>query len=268
MPWPLLDILFSLPLYALVLFRVSGLALTAPLLASGVIPVRIRAAFVMTVSAMIFPVVAATMPRDLTLSQAVLGGATELMIGATIGLGLRIALMSAEVAGMMVAQQAGLALGQVFDPMQNRQTTVISQVFTIVLTLVFLAIGGHRAMIAALLDTFEALPLLSASLERPIVLLLAEALTASFILAIRMAGPVLIALFMLATALNFLSRTMPQFNILTVGFTLRVIVGIGVAGLAISESRDLMIQTVWDGLALVRGAFGLDPSAVHLTDAG
>ena len=84
-------------------------------------------------------------------------------------------------------------------------------------------------------------------------------LGAAFVFGVRLAGPVLIALFMSATALAFLSRTMPQFNIMTVGFPVRIFVALTVAGLALGSCEDLMIDAVWDALETVRETFGLDP---------
>ncbi len=266
MPWPIADILLALPVYALVLFRISGLMLAAPIYGSTVIPVRIRVALSLTVTALIFPLVRGQAPPDMTLSMALVGGVGEMMIGVLIGLSLSILLMGAEVAGLMVGRQAGLALANVFDPTRNQQTSIVGQVYSIVLTWLFLLAGGHRAAMAALLDTFEVIPLLSFRFDETFVLLLVEMLAAAFILGIRLAGPVLIALFLLGTALAFLSRTMPQLNILTVGFTLRLLVALLVAALAISAGKDVMLDAIWDGVDLIRAAFGLDPDQAHLVN--
>jgi len=128
----------------------------------------------------------------------------------------------------------------------------------------FLAVGGHRAAMAAVLDTYQVIPLLSFRLDESIILLFVEMLTAAFIVGIRLAVPVTIALFLGALALGFLSRTMPQMNILTVGFLIRVCVALGVAALALSSCQDFLLGAIWDGLELVRLAFGLDPNDLRL----
>jgi len=84
-------------------------------------------------------------------------------------------------------------------------------------------------------------------------------LAAAFILGVRLAGPVLIALFVTGTGLGFLSRTMPQLNILTVGFALRLMVALAVAGMALCTCEDLLVDTIWEGVDLVRASFGLAP---------
>ena len=257
MPFELVNILFALPLYALILFRLGGLMMTAPMLSSSVIPIRVRAALAMTMAAMIFPLMVHALPRELTMVDVLVGSVAEIMIGATIGLSLSLVLLMADIAGMIVGQQGGLALGQIFDPTLNRQSTVSGQVYLIVLTLIFLIVGGHREMVAALLDTFDAIPLMSFQYERSVLTLLIEILSSAFVMGIRVAGPVLIALFLLGTALGFLSRTMPQFNILTIGFTLRLLVALGTAGLALAACRDLFVDSIWDGVAALRSALGL-----------
>jgi flagellar biosynthetic protein FliR len=233
--------------------------ITAPVFRSPVIPVRIKAALTLVTAAMIFPLVQAQAPAELPMAAAVIGGVREMMIGAIIGLALTLLLTGAEVGGLIVGQQAGIALADVIDPTGNQQASIMGQIYTISLTLLFLLAGGHRATMAALLDTFSVIPLLSFQFDEMFLMLLVEMLAGAFILGIRLAGPVLIALFLLGTALAFISRTMPQLNILTVGFTLRLLVALGVASLAIIAYQDLMLDAVWDGVEQVRAAFGLDP---------
>lgn len=258
MPWSLLDIPLALPAYVLVLFRFTGLALTAPLYSSQSIPVRVRAALIMVVAAMVFPMVANQAPVGIGLLTAVVGGIGELMIGATIGLALGLLVMGVELGGLIVGRQSGMILAQAFDPTQNTQSSILGQVYTITLMTLFLLVGGHRATLAALLDTFEVIPLLAFRMEDSVVVLLVEMMTSAFILGIRVAGPVLIALFMMTTAMGFLSRTMPQFNILSVGFTLRSLIAMGVAGFALMGCEDLLLDAIWDGLESIRLSFGLD----------
>jgi len=252
MPIPFVDILLSLPVFALVLMRISGLVLTAPLFGTPIAPVRIRAAFAMVLAVVMFPAVAAGVPGRLELSEALPAAIAELIIGMTIGLSLSLLLAGAQVAGTVAGQQAGMALGEVFNPFQNEDTAILAQVYVAVLMLVFLAIGGHRAMLAALLDTYRTIPVLSYAPDESIVLLLLNALTTAFALGLRMAGPVVIALFLTEAAFGFLSRTVPQLNILSVGFGLRNLVALGVAAVSLSALEPLLVNAIGDNLETIR----------------
>lgn len=263
-PWSFFEILVALPAFALVLLRVTGLMMTAPLLSSSMVPVRVKAAFAATISVVIFPLIRERIPASASLIDVMVGGVGEMMIGAIIGLTLSIMLSSAQVTGLLISRQAGIALADVFDPTQNQNTSVIGQIYMIMLTFVFLLVGGHRAMVASLIDTYEVVPPLSFQYGESHLLILVEALGAAFVMGIRVAGPVLIALFLVGTALGFLSRTMPQLNILTIGFTIRVVVALAVAAVTVVFLEEVFTDAVWDGLELVRRGFGLGPESVRV----
>ncbi len=94
-------------------------------------------------------------------------------------------------------------------------------------------------------------------MDETLLVLLTEVLTAAFVLAIRLAAPALIALFLTTTAMGFLSRTMPQMNILTVGFTLKAMVALGATGITLGAAGDLLVNSAWDVLDLIRLTFEL-----------
>lgn len=265
MPASLIDILYSLPVFALVLFRISGLVMTAPVFGSQMIPMRVRAAMVMMIAAIMFPMVKSQVPAHMGLGAVLIGGVSEMMIGATIGLSLTIFIMGAEVAGRTAGQQAGLSMGQIVDPSTNEQVSTLGALYTVVLTVLFLVIGGHRATMAALLDTYDAVPILSFQISDSVIVLLSEMLTAAFILGVRIGAPIIVAVFVSGVALGFLSRTMPQLNILSVGFTLRLLVALAIGGIALMASGDMLVDAAFQALSMVRESFGLDPGMTGLT---
>lgn len=255
MPWSLFDILYTLPVFALVLFRLGGLIMVAPVFGSSVIPIRIRAALTLGLAAMLFPVISRQAPANVSIGSVVAGGVGELMIGIIIGLSMTILISSMEVVGRVIGQQGGIALSESFDPNLSEESSVTGQVYTIVMVLTFLIVGGHRAMLAALLDTYEFIPMMTFTLDESIIVLLAQMLTSAFVLAIRLAGPVIIALLLATLAMGFLSRTIPQLNILTVGFTVRTMIMLASASVSLMLFHDVLVDAIADGLDVVRARF-------------
>ncbi|MCP4593137.1 MAG: flagellar biosynthetic protein FliR [bacterium] len=248
-----------LPVYALVLFRIAGLMATAPLFSSTAIPVRVRAGMAAVIALALFPMVQTQVPVNLSLSDALIGVAGEMMIGVVMGLALTLVLAGTDLGGMVSGQQAGLALGQVFNPMTNSNSTVFGQAYFLVFQTVFLLAGGHRALLTALLDTFETIPLTSYRAGPAITELLVTLLTASFMLGLKLAAPVLIALFLTTLTLGFLARTIPQLNILSVGFAVRAILAISVASLVLPAGRDVFLEALSESIVSIRDSFGLGP---------
>jgi flagellar biosynthetic protein FliR len=182
-----------------------------------------------------------------------------MLVGLIIGLGVTILLVGVQLAGMLIGQQAGIALASVVDPSQGFQSTVVGQVYMIVTMLIFLGLGGHRMMIAALLDTFFVVPVLGFGFDESVLVVMANLLSAAFILAAKLFAPVFIALILASMSMGFLSRTMPQLNILSVGFAVRSLSALATAGFALAVSQEVLVDALLDALDVLRAALGLGP---------
>lgn len=228
-----------LPLYAMVMFRIGGLMLVAPVYGSQAVPARIRVGLAAVIALTMFPVVAPSLPTDLTIATGIAGVFGEFVIGLVLGLTTNIVFTGIQLAGMVIGQQAGLGLGLVFNPALDSNTTIIGQLFFLVAMTAFLLMGGHRELMRALLDTFSTIPVMSYRTQPAILDLMVKVLTTSMITALRMVAPVLMSLFITTLVLGFISRTMPQMNILSVGFVVRTLVALGMAGVAIAAADGL-----------------------------
>jgi len=223
-------------------------------LASAAIPMRIKALFAGAMAVVVFPIVAPSVPVGLGLVGLVPGLVGELAIGFLIGLCVGLMLSATQIAGLLVGQQAGIALGQIFNPDLETQTTILGQFQSLLATLVFLGVGGHRMVVRALLDSFAAVPVLSFRLGPQSTALLTDTLAASFVVAVRIAGPVLLALLMAHLAKGFVARTVPQLNILSVGFAIQVVVALAFLTAALGDGLDVFVEAVADVLVDL-GAF-------------
>ncbi len=222
------------------------------------VPSRVKIAFSFVLALMIAPVVFPSIPPQLSLSEVVTSVFGELMIGLILGMSVALVFLGARLTGMIIGQQAGLALGRVFNPMLDTQSTIVGQLYFFAFMLVFFAVGGHVAMIRVLLDTFQTIPPGTFHYSFSVITLMEQLMTSAFALAIRLAAPALIALFMASVTMGFLSRTIPQLNILTIGFAVRVFVGLSVAGLSLPLAYELINGNLIDNMILIRGVFGLD----------
>ncbi len=260
MPWLAFKIEWLLPSFALVLFRISGLTLAAPIFSSRAIPAQIKVAFSFVVALMIFPVVMGRIPTDLSLSMVGIAVIGELLIGLILGLAVGLVFVGGEVAGMIIGQQSGIGLGRVVNPLLQNDSTILGQLYFIAMMMIFLLIGGHRAVVRALLDTFETVPPATFKFDATLLELLTTLLTSAFILAIRLAAPALIALLMVSLIMGFISRTIPQLNVLSVGFTVRVVIGLAVTAIAFSFGAELFTDMIAEFLGQTRDVLADLPS--------
>jgi len=266
MPVELLEYQLLLPAFALVLARVAGLVLAVPMLASSQIPPIVKAWLAVTLALMTFPAVFDTLPTSLTLGQAAAGMAGEFIFGEILGLGAGIAFFAAQVAGKIVSHQSGMALGVVFNPLFDDESTALDQVWFFGTLMIFLALRGHLAVAQVLLDSFRHVPPLYVVLDGDLADFFIGALRGVFDMAVRLSGPAVLALLLTSLIMGFLTKTMPQLNILSVGFAVKIATALFFAGLTLAYSDEMVGDAIFDWLGEL--GFVIESMSRRVTYAG
>jgi flagellar biosynthesis protein FliR len=252
--WPVI-LEHAIP-FVLCFFRMLGLFLSAPLLSSMVVPVRTKAMLAMMLSAAIYPAVSVQMTSDvfpggemdvMSLLPMIV---VEAVIGFSIGLLATVPLTALEMAGTIMGQQMGLGLARVYNPEADYDIDVLGQLLFYIASGMFFALGGLDVMLRAVIGTFEALPVggMRAG-ETPLELLLAL-ISSSFDLAMRVSAPVAGIVLLLVIVFAAIGKTMPQINIMSVGFAIKILGGVliltaslyAVQGAAGDSIRDALVQ--------------------------
>jgi flagellar biosynthesis protein FliR len=226
-----------------------------PLLASAEIPAVAKVWLVATLSLMTFPLVSPLLPESLTLLQVASGMVGEFVIGEILGLAASVVFLAAEVAGKMISHQSGLALGEVFNPVLDTTTTELDQVWHFATLMIFMALRGHVAVVDVLLGSFRQVPPMKMFVDGAMVECLQGLLRSVFEVAVRLAGPAILALLLTSLILGVLTKTMPQLNVLSVGFSFKIAVAMFMVAVTITLSYDLLSDGLFDGLDQVGGLF-------------
>jgi flagellar biosynthetic protein FliR len=213
--------------FVLVLLRCGSLIVTLPFFGSANLPPMIKAGLCMSLALLISPLVP---PGAFRLPATMLGfvllAAGEMMLGAILGLTVRLLMTSVQIMGQLVGFQMGFAVANVLDPVTGGQVSVLAQFCFLMAILVLFAVGGDHWFFKALADSFLLVRpgdiSLSPSLFKQMVHISGE----MFSLSIRLGAPVIGALLFTQVSMGILAKTVPQMNILMVGFPLTVSVGL------------------------------------------
>jgi flagellar biosynthetic protein FliR len=221
--------------FVLVLVRMAGLFLTAPVFSSKNINVMVKAAWILLVTFLIFPVVDFD-PNTLPAPGLAMGLAVirEVLVGLSIGMGATMILSGIQMAGQIADTQMGLGLANVIDPMTNTQVTVMGQFYYMVGILVFLSVNGHHMLIKALVDSFSVVHLGQAHFTATLGTKMMGLFSQMFFVAFRVGAPIIGALFITNMALGVVARTVPQMNVFIVGMPLNLGVGLLIAATSMS----------------------------------
>jgi flagellar biosynthesis protein FliR len=208
--------------------RIGGLMMTAPIYGSAEVPMRVRGLLAFGLALLITPLQTlklAAQPETLVDFGLLVAG--EILVGLTVGVGITILFSGVQVAGQVIGQMSGLQLADVYNPGLDANISVFSQLLFYVALGTFVLIDGHRRVMAALLDTFAWLPPGGGGMPQSITDTLCTLVVQSFVLGVQAAAPAMAALLLATLVLGLVSRTMPQLNVMTLGFGFNALITLG-----------------------------------------
>ena len=181
---------------------------------------------------------------------------TEFALGLALGLGVATLLSGLQLAGELIDQQTGLALAEVFNPgFEELDGGATGRFLFLFGTAVFLALpplDGHLLVFAALVETFQTLPVGEATISADLVHLLSALVHGSMVLGLQVAAPVLAAMSLVALAMGMLGHTVPQVNVLVIGFPIRAIINLAILALTFSGAAETLILTLTQAIDALR----------------
>lgn len=215
--------------FLLVLLRVSALLIVAPIFGHHNYLSQAKVGLAFMVSLVIFPLVAANHPLIPTgLFPYGMMVVREALLGLVLGYAVLLLFVGIQFAGQLAGLQMGLDIVDVIDPHSGGQISVIGQYLNILAILILLTIDGHHLVLQGLARSFEVIPLGGVVLREAVMLKLIDLTSEVFVIAIKISAPVMLALFLVSVAMGVLARTVPQMNILVVGFPIQLATGLGV----------------------------------------
>jgi flagellar biosynthesis protein FliR len=221
--------------FMLMFARIGTMIMLLPGLGEISVPRRIRLVTALVLTAVLFPLHRSAFQVDLTSSGPILlllG--QELMIGAVLGMTVRLALSALQVAGTVVANQLGLGFVTAVDPTQNQQGVILGNFLTLLGVTLLFATDLHHMLIAALNESY--------TLFRPgelppagdVAALTTQTISAAFRVGVQISAPFLVFGLLFNFGLGVLSRLMPQMQVFFVGLPLSILIGFIVLVLVVS----------------------------------
>lgn len=217
--------------FGLLLVRPGMVVALAPGVGGEFVPPMVRVGVIVLIAVGLVPGV------DFT--QAAPAGAFALVvsreaaIGVSIAFAVRALMAGAEFAGHLAGYQIGMSYGATIDPQSGVSNPILATFYGLLATLGFLAINGHHAVLRALSASYAALPIGTGGVSDSIVGSARDILAIVFVVAVKLAAPVVVVLLLVEVALALISRASPALNSMVVGPPVRLVIGLFVLGLAL-----------------------------------
>jgi flagellar biosynthetic protein FliR len=213
--------------FMLVVARLSGLFLIAPVFSSPMIQGRIKLMALLVLAATLTPIVAPDAPETpASVLPLIISVGTETIIGLAIGFSVAIVFAAIQVGASLIDTSIGFSMANIIDPINNAQGAVLGSFYSMVATLSFLAVNGHHWMLGGFKRSFDVVALGATPDIEQMMNNLFTTFSQLFAMAFQIAAPVLITLLMVDVVLGIVSRVVPQMNVFFVGIPLKVGVGL------------------------------------------
>ncbi|MDR2422673.1 MAG: flagellar biosynthetic protein FliR [Deltaproteobacteria bacterium] len=253
--------------FVLVFLRVSILVAMAPILGSANALTEAKAALALTLALVLAPTVgyrADLMPMSVW-GLAVLA-VGELIVGLVLATMVRLVVETANLAGEYLSFQMSMTMVNLMDPQSGTQVPIVSRLLYIIFILLFLFANGHYLVIKALADSFKVAPVGLVALDRPMTFTeLMLAAGRMYVLAVKIAAPVVGLLFCVKVSFGVVAKAVPQMQVLFVGMPLYILAGLLVIGFSMSFWPRLLGQALFEAqeaLSRVLAILGQAPASL------
>lgn len=215
--------------FTLVLVRMSAFFFLTPVFGTRNVPMAVKAGLAFFLTLVLTPVVASTAAGTLymgyTLSELVVILLKEFMVGAALGLIAAFIFAAVQVGGMFIDLQVGFAMANVFDPMTGTSSPLTGQFKYSLAMLLFLGMDGHHGLLTGLLQSYQFVPAGGFTMTGSVVGTFLETFGLMFLIGLKIAVPIVTALFLTDVGFAILTRAVPQMNVFVLGMSVKLIVG-------------------------------------------
>jgi len=173
--------------------------------------------------------------------------ASELFLGVTLALALQLAFAALLTAGRTIDVQAGFGLSLLIDPTTRSQVPLAGTLLSYAAGAIFFLTTGPGDLLALFAGSVQQVPLGGAGTDGRLEPLLLYAASV-FTLAFGAAGLIVLTLFIVDLAIAFMSRTLPQMNVLLLGFQVKTLVVLAVLPISIALSAGLLLRILRSAL--------------------
>jgi len=149
----------------------------------------------------------------------------ELTLGLVLSLAIRCFFAAIQTAGQIIGFQMGFSMMSIVDPLTGTSIELTSQFAYMIALLLFLSLNGHLYLLTGFSKSFELIPPGGLIVNPKVFDNLIYFSSQIFVLAIKIAAPVIVAELLVSCGLGIIARLAPQLNVLFVGFPIKIAVG-------------------------------------------
>lgn len=235
-----------------VMTRIGAAMMAAPLFGAGSVPPQVRVIASGAIAVLICTWIPVEAPPSLLSLQGMVIVAGEVLVGLTLGFVLQMAFAAPVLAAEIIGGSMGMSMATAVDPNSGAQSPALGQYFTVMMTLIFLALGGHLQWFALLVESYHAFPPGQTWLGAERIADIAGFAVTMFATAVAIALPISLVLLIVQTVTGVLSRSAPALNLFALGLPAGILAGLAALIIAVPVVTDQMVDLSATAIAQAR----------------
>lgn len=218
----------------LIFLRISSTVVVAPFFGNRGIPVTVKLFISLVISYIIYLTIDRNLIPTIEANWTLFVFAIkEVIVGLTIGFMVQLVFYAVNYAGTLIGFDMMLSMAEVFNPYEDIQSNIIGEILYYGAIIIFILINGHHYLIQSLNYSFKAIPIGSFAISESLHLYLIKMTASVFVLAVKIASPILVSFFLVNIAEGIISRMIPQMQVFFVTQPLKLGLGIFILTLTI-----------------------------------
>ena len=209
--------------FLLLFFRFAGLFIAVPIFNHQNIPMNVKASMAFYFAVVFY----SSMPPlhisiDVpTILVAVLG---EFLLGLSVGVVLQLAYNVITFAGGQISYMMGFSMASAIDPQSGVSMPIISQFLSLMALMILIALNLDQWMLLFINHSLKTIPLGGFVMSKDLFHYIMHATSNMFLVGFIIAFPVIALSWLADVIFGMLMKTMPQFNLLVIGFPIKIMV--------------------------------------------
>ncbi len=228
------DILISEFVVLIFIFlRIAAAFAAAPVFGHSSLPVPGKLGLAFVIALILFLTIEKSRPpAEINLWYIASTAILEIITGLTIGFMLFFVFYAVSFAGTFIGFDMGLTMAQYFNPAEGTENNMIGEFLYITALLIFFLINGHHYIITGLAASYIVVPIGKPIITPQVFDVLIKNSAAIFVIAVKIASPIIVSFFLVHVALGIIARVIPQMQVffvaqpLTIGLGLLLLAGL------------------------------------------
>ena len=213
--------------FLLLFFRFASLFIAVPIFSHKNIPMNIKASIAFFFAIVFY----SSMPEIAFVVNApnlLLAILSELLFGLSIGIVLLLSYNVITFAGGQISFMMGFSMASAIDPQTGVSMPIISQFLSLMGLMILLSLDLHHWMIMYIENSLHTIPLGGFIMSENLFEYIIHATSRMFLVGFMIAFPIIALSWLADVIFGMLMKTMPQFNLLVIGFPIKIMVAFGV----------------------------------------